>query len=305
MINKPHCGAQAEPTISGTTATATATVTTVIGAAGTIYSVVNTLNGTIGTAGTSVIYGAAIIAAVVTWTVIFVFYYERCLDTPRGFDGCSSGVIEQIVLAFSSTVEQVFPFAGMHDRVDVVVKSTYWPLVSANARFVRCAGFDGSPILSGFYHNDQVCAAGLGAAIGGAAGAVAGIIIAAAAALAIGCATWILCILALIVAIVLAIVATVIGATAGGAIGKAAASSGTPGSSGGGLIPATPLSVGDYVTTRGNLIISGDLEGAIVYWFVQNTTLHGRSTGSPHFDHMDPDKNLIIDACPNTDPPIQ
>jgi len=47
------------------------------------------------------------------------------------------------------------------------------------------------------------------------------------------------------------------------------------------------------------------VDGARVYWFVTNTTLHGRSTGTPEFSFTDPDTNLTPpgagDACP---PPI-
>jgi hypothetical protein len=57
------------------------------------------------------------------------------------------------------------------------------------------------------------------------------------------------------------------------------------------------LTVGDYVTTNGGLIVSEDLDGAIAYWFVTHTSLHGHSKTAPSYSHTDPDTALNPDAC--------
>jgi hypothetical protein len=138
-----------------------------------------------------------------------------------------------------------------------------------------------------------VCGAGVGGVVGGAIGAVAGILIAAAAALAIGCATWILCILALVVAVILAVAAVIVGAVLGSQVGRAAsAPTGLP------IAPEPVASVGDFITTIGDLIISGELQGAAVYFFVNNWIPHGKLPGSPPFSFNDvDDPNLPPDAC--------
>jgi hypothetical protein len=136
-----------------------------------------------------------------------------------------------------------------------------------------------------------VCAAGLGSTIGGIVGAVGGILAGVAIAAAIGCATIIFCLIAILVAIVVAVVVVLVAAFIGGQIGHAAATNTAPAAGG------TPLVVGDNVTTKGGLLTSAYDQGARVYWFVTETTLHGRSTGSAPFSHTDPDANLPIDAC--------
>lgn len=307
---KPACGYQTGTVDSGSS-TATATASTILSTAGSLAALYKGISASVGataaaaSAATALIYFAAIVAAIVTWGVIFSFYYDRCIDSPKGPDGCSAGVIGNIIPAFASTADQVFTFIAMHDRVDVVIKSVYWPLVAAGKSVACSDDADDSPIMYGYFHNDAVCNAGLGAAIGGGVGAVGGVIIAAVTALAIGCATWILCIFAILVAIILAIVAVVLGATAGGAIGKAASEKSVPTSTGNDLLPPMPLSVGDYVTHKGKLVQLGDVDGAVVFWFVRQATLHGHSSGNSPFSYHDPDANLLIDACPMDTPPIQ
>jgi hypothetical protein len=56
--------------------------------------------------------------------------------------------------------------------------------------------------------------------------------------------------------------------------------------------------------TVGAVFRGGDMDGARVYWFVENTILHGRSSGSPPYSHTDPDANLNPDGCPPSTPPI-
>lgn len=231
--------------------------------------------------------------------VIGVFFHKNCNENPRGLDTCSAGVIEEVFPSFDDWSEWAFPFAASHPRIDVVVKCNYWNLVDNGGATVVCNDDpQRSPILSAFFHSSEVCGAGVGAIVGAAAAGIGGIIAGVAIGAAIGCSAtgpfYLLCLLVvlLIVAIVVA-VAMLVGAFIGGMIGKAAAGSDDPITSGSGL------TIGDYVTTPGNLIIMGDLDNARAYWFVAEGghTVHGRSTGSAPFSHRDPDANLTTDAC--------
>jgi hypothetical protein len=254
------------------------------------------------------LYIAAAAAALITWLVISDFYYKNCLDSPRPIPVCSAGVIEASFAAFSSVTDQIFAFAATHDRIDVVVKSIYWDLVSKDAPYVNCAPNndppydDKSPMLSEFYHNDAVCRAGLGGSIGALAGGVAGTflgVLAAGAIASLSCGpfAWLCAILAIVVAIIVAVVSAVIGAVVGSQIGRAAdPSRALP------IDPTAPdfpssLSVGDYVSTSGTLMSDSDANGMYVYWFVDNTHRHGQSPNKPPFSYKDPDANLGRDAC--------
>jgi hypothetical protein len=247
-----------------------------------------------------VLYWLGGVATFVTiMIVIGVFFHKNCNENPRGLDTCSSGVIEEVFPSFDDWHEWAFPFAASHPRIDVVVKCNYWNLVDSGGATVVCNDDpERSPILTGFFHSSEVCGAGAGAIVGAAVAGIGGIIAGVAIGAAIGCSAsgpfYLLCLLAvlLIVAIVVA-AAMIIGAFVGGMIGKAAAGSDDPITSGAGL------TIGDYVTTPGNLIIMGDLDNARAYWFVTDGghTVHGRSTGSAPFSHLDPDANLPVDAC--------
>jgi len=252
-------------------------------------------------AGAGLIALSAIAAAAATFITVFAFYWDRCGSDPEGLQACSAGVINEIVESFDSASDELFPFTAMHDRVDVVVMSQYWFLVENNALSIKCASdTDSSPILQSLYESDEVCAAGLGSTIGAGVGALGGIALGILAGIAIGCATIILCVVAIIVAAIVAAAVVLGGALLGGQIGKAIAEDTQPEANGG-----NTLRTGDYVTTEGDLITSGTFDGARVYWFVEHTTLHGHSTGSPPFSFRDPDTNLAdpntgqsLDACP-------
>jgi hypothetical protein len=248
----------------------------------------------LGVTAPAAVWLAAVAGALITFAVVVDFYRVRCLSNPDTLAACSAGVIETLVPAFNSATDELFPFTAMHDRVDVVIKCIYWPLSVVAAGFVQC-NIDplSSPILRGYYKSSKVCDAGLGSTIGGVAGVVGGIIAGAAIAAAIGCATIILCIFACLIALIVAAVAVLVGALIGGQIGKAAAGDSSPTSSDG-----SALMQGNYVTTQGGLLTSGDDQGARVYWFVETTTLHGVSAVSSPFSHTDPDVNLVPDACP-------
>ena len=241
----------------------------------------------------------AIAAYVTVMIVIIVFFYKNCVEAPRGLDTCSAGVIEEVFPSFDDWSEWVFPFAASHPRIDVVVKCDYWDLAANGGATVVCNDdAERSPIISAIFHSSEVCAAGGGAIAGAAIAGIGGIIAAVAIGAAIGCSAsgpfYLLCLLVvLIIAAIVVAVAALIGALIGGLIGKAAAGSDDPITDGAGL------TIGDYVTTPGNLIIMGNLDNARVYWFVTEGghTVHGRSTGSAPFSHLDPDANLTVDAC--------
>jgi hypothetical protein len=240
------------------------------------------------------VWAGAVVGALVAFATVFLFYDSRCLSNPDTMKACSAGVIQTIVPAFSSATDYLFPFTAMHDRIDVIVKCQYWPLVVANSQFVECnTDPDTSPMLRCYYKTSEVCAAGEGATIGAGIGVVGGILLGVLAGAAIGCATVILCIFALIVALIVAAAVVLVAALTGGLIGKAAAGTNPPTSSDGNV-----LMVADYVSTCGGLLTSGDDDGSRVYWFVNTTIQHGSSSAPQPFDHTDPDANLIPDACP-------
>lgn len=300
---KPACGA-----IGIATDDALTTLLAVLGALGTIIGLVAKAIATAGESGAwtflgvsaaSGIWVGAAVGAALILIVVAVFYWKRCGEEPAGFDACSAGVVEEIAPSFGSAVDEIFPFTAMHDRVDIVLKSIYWDLISLGAAFVKCNDDqDSSPLVHALYKSNEVCGAGAGATIGAAAGALPAVIIGAAAAAAlIGCATVILCIFAILLAAIIAAVVVLVAALIGGQIGKAVAGNSQP-TGEDGAAAARELAVGDYVTTKGHMINSGDFDGARVYWFVNSTALHGNSPGSPAFSFTDPDANLNPDACP-------
>jgi len=296
--NKPTCGIQAIPTDS--------TLDAIIAVLGFLFGIPSIIGGLIkvigmtevieilGVAGATNLWIAAAAAAAVTLAIVVVFWYQRC--APRdGLNGCAAGVVNDIEESFDSAADTLFPFAAMHDRVDVVVKCDYWPLVENNASFVKCTEHADpdlqSPILQSFFENPEVCAAGLGATIGAGIGAVGGILAGVAIAAAIGCAgPWI--IICLIVAAVVAAAIVLAGAFAGGNIGRALAGGGPPQANG------RTIGIGNYVTNKGILVVHGDLDGAVVFWFVTEASFHGTSSEpGPPFTHTDPDTNLVPDGC--------
>lgn len=245
-----------------------------------------------------VIWLAAVLAYVTILIVIGVFVFKNCFEEPEGLQACSSGVIEALFPSFDDWSEWVFPFSASHPRIDVVVRCDYWDLTNNGGATVVCNDDpERSPILTAFFHSSEVCAAGAGALIGAAVAGIGGIIAAVAIGAAIGCSAsgpfYLLCLLLVVlIALIVVAVAALVGALIGGLIAKEAAGSDDPIEDGAGL------SIGDYVTTPGNLIIMGELDNARAYWFVDPVhTVHGRSTGSPPFSHLDPDANLTSDAC--------
>lgn len=280
-------------------------VVAILGSAGSIVGLIvnikelSTAVWSFGLSGPALVWLAAIVAAVIVILVVADFWYQRCLASHQTQPACSAGVIQTVIPSFASASDEIFPFSAMHDRVDVVVKCDYWFRVNDFAAWIICnTDPDVSPMLRGYYKNEKVCAAGAGSTVGAVVGGVAGVflgVLAGAAIASLACGPWvILClILAVLVAAIIAAVCALVGAFAGGQIGKAAASDPGAVADGGSM-----LMVGDYVTTKGGLLTSGGDMGARVYWFVDNTTLHGRSTMSSPFSHTDPDAVLTTDACP-------
>jgi len=273
-------------------------IVTVITKAGEVIAFLTQSFSLIGITAPVAVWLGAVAAYVTVMIVISVFFYKNCVEEPRGLDACSAGVIEEVFPSFDDWSEWVFPFAANHPRVDVVVKCNYWDLVANGGATVVCNNDpERSPILSAIFHSDEVCAAGGGAIVGAAVAGIGGIIAAVAIGAAIGCAAsgpfYLLCLLVvLIIAAVVVAVAALIGALIGGMIGKAAAGSDDP-------ITDTGISIGDYITTPGNLIIMGNLDNARAYWFVREGghAVAGRSLGAPPFSHLDPDANFTVDAC--------
>ena len=121
-----------------------------------------------------------------------------------------------------------------------------------------------------------------------------------------------LCLLSLLVAALIALVAVLILAFAGrpdrtGAAGDSDPT-GTP--AGGGA--AADIATGDYVSIHGNMVLYAEDNNAIVAWWVESTTFHGRSTsgegtgGSSPFPFTDPRDHLEPSACwviTDTEPP--
>ena len=251
----------------------------------------------IGAIGLGAVAGAGLIVA-----TTFAFLYDRCLRDPDGREpSCSAGVINNIVPAFDSGMSYLFPFVAQHDMVGVVVKCVYWPLVQLQAANVVCsASQDQSPVIRSYYENKAVCAAAWGSAIGAVVGGIGGIVLGILAGAALGCAGtgpfYIFCLLiACLIAAIVAAACAIAGAFIGGNIAHAAAGDTSPSADGGNV-----LQDGDYVTTEGKTIINGGDDNARVYWFVNHTTLHGRSTigSGPFRSHTDPDAHLTDDACP-------
>lgn len=304
-VTKPECGRSGTPTATGPFETLDTLITWVM----TVYSIAQTIGGFVGevAAGEGFVGGslsllgiaapvgvwlAAVAGAVLMVTVVAVFWRDRCGDKETD-PACTAGVVQEITPSFNSASDHAFPFTAMHDRVDTVVRCRYWPVVSTGAPFVFCGNDpDTSPMMVGYYRSEEVCAAGAGATGGAVVGAVGGIIAGAAAGAAIGCATVILCAVAIVVAFLVAAVAALVGAIAGGQIGRAAADDSTPSTEGG-----VAISVGDFVTRKGGVLIHPQTNEAKVYWFVEDTHLHGESTESPPFSFRDLEEDFRTDAC--------
>lgn len=254
---------------------------------------------------TAAIVAGAVVGALLTAGLVIVSAVDR-LSSREGRKACYAGVADTIVESFSSGWDTVFPFAAQHDRVDVVVKPAYWELVVLPpSEYVYCNDDSlASPLLRTYYYSSEIEGAAIGSIVGAAAGAIGGIILGLLAGVAIGCAGGpILCALAFLVALIVAAVVVLAAAFAGGNIGRAAAGESSPGGTAPGAEGSRDLGSGDYVSINGNLVVYPEDNNAIVAWWEESTTVHGRSTsgegtgGGRPFNFTDPRDRLEPDAC--------
>jgi hypothetical protein len=263
--------------------------------------------------------GGALLGSAIGLGIVLSKGIDRLQGRP-GANRCYGGVVNGIALAFSSGRDWAFPYASQHNRVDVVVKRIYWPLVDAMPRqFVWCAtDARRSALIRSYFRTAQVNnAAGgaiAGAAVGAVGGAIAGYFAGVGVAAAIGSAAcsaslwfYLIClVVVIVVALIVALICTLVTATIGGAIGAGATSStgsgAAPQGQGGGSI-----SLGDYITLNANLTVYGEDNDAWVAWWVDETAippaLHGSSPngegagGAAPFNFVDADDGFV-DACP-------
>ncbi|HET7234121.1 MAG TPA: hypothetical protein VFJ16_29175 [Longimicrobium sp.] len=312
IARRPRCGALDEPialepitdigAALGIIAAIIAGLAAVGGAIGavTVVGGVITVGGVaiVGAAGGGAISGA--LGGIAVIIVVGVFVADRCTQGD-GLPECVAGVVNEVVESFDDAGSNLFPFAAMHDRVDLVLKSRFWDSAEDGGAPTFCTAEEiprRSEILRCYFFDAQVCNAAKGALIGAGVGAVAGVFLAAAAAAAIGCATVIFCLLALLIALIIAAVTALVCAFAGGQIGRAAtpaSSPSTPGGSGGGHT----LAVGDYVTLHGNLRRREHDNNANTLWWVSSASLSGHVSDSiPRpFSYCEVDDEFDQDGC--------
>jgi len=297
-MTKPTCTAGGS--VGQTSSDAFTFIQILLGIAGGVGTVAKIIGG----ASSGLAGGAAGALAVIGLCGFYL--YERCASR-QGDPECTAGVVSGIELAFSSAADTVFPFSAQHTRVDVVVKSQYWIVVSTGALAVKCnADPLESPILSNYYHTPQVCAAAWGALIGSVVGGVVGFALAIPAALAVAasCAAvpivgWLCALIALIVAAIIAAACALTGAFVGGNFAKEAAGPVLPPDDSGGFF----IERGQYLRVHGNYLRFGDDNGAIVAWWVNGSAVAGTSLLGKPFSYTDPDDNFKDDGCPTSTPP--
>jgi hypothetical protein len=273
-----------------------------------------------GAAGTIVPASGAIVGAFIAVAIVLSQVMDRISPKP-GQTRCYSGIVNEISRAFSSPVDFIVPYNAQHDRVDVVVKQTYWDFINATpARYAYCANDQRrSALIRSYFFSDRVQGAAtgsaVGVAVGGMAGVVAGLLSGLAAGAALGGAAcslslwfYLLCLaIVVLVALIVALVIALVSASVGGAVGAAASGGTGPTAPGPGGGPDVAIAVGHYITLNAVLAINGEDNDAWVGWWVNVTTapaaLHGTSSsgegsggGSP-FNYDDAD-NGFQDACP-------
>lgn len=228
---------------------------------------------------------SAVLAGLATIFTISVFADNRCslpgkslYYESKGLSECIAGVVYEIVEGFSDWVEEIFPFTAMHDRIDLVVKSKFWATVEDSAEKVYCTGEYPyrSVIMRCYYYDRRVCNAVKGALLGAGVSFLPAVVVGAAIAAAL-CTSGILCLLGIVLAALAAIIIVLAGAATGGQIGKgneisddSPLAEDTEGKS-------EEISVGDYLTVRGNMVPRSFDGNANVIWWVSHTNLHGKA----------------------------
>ncbi|MBA3590812.1 hypothetical protein [Methylibium sp.] len=248
---------------------------------------------------------AAFVAAMAVFGAVSGARDDNC-----GWEGCDArcwaGIVANAVPSFNTAADFWLPWNAAHDRVDVVLKSVYWPSLRfrpGSDLYAQCNDdVLQSPLVYCFYRSSKVCGAGLGATVGAGIGVPVGVLAALLIVTAIGCASIVFCLFLVVLAALIAATIVLIGAFAGGHIGKSMAPEDHEGAS------AQPVSVGDYVSLTGK--VSGvDSAGneqrpfrhfgpTKIMFFVESTSLHGRSLWPVPYMYVDPDLNLAQDACP-------
>lgn len=239
--------------------------------------------------------GAAVgfVVAVLTFIVVLNSARDRCTQSTAEVQ-CVAGVVSAIVASFSSTRDEWLPWQAMHDRVDLVVKSSYWQVVEAGNAYVFCTEEQPprrSEIMRCYFFEQRVCSAATGAAVGAAIGAVGGIIAAAFIAAAM-CVTVVLCVLGLILAAAVAAAAVLGGAAVGGQIAKANSTNEDPAADTG-----QTLAIGNLVTARGPMEPRSYDDGANVIYWVNSAQLHGNSMSAQPFSYCEINDELAMDGC--------
>lgn len=298
---KPACGTYLGPDstlIKKVTSALLTVLAAVTGAAG----AASLIKGTVLAHATLSEYAAAVAAFAVVEYSIYTIMQAKCSPRP-GKEHCSSGVVQDVIPAFSdSPSDDFFPYAANHDRVDVVVKSEYWSLVAgltdgitSGINVICNQDSDQSPIMPGFYKNPKVCAAGVGAMIGAIPGALIGLAIGLLLATGFACgplafACWLAVLI--IIAFCVAVFA-LIGAAIGGVIAASITPASGPSATGGGRV--YPISQGDFVSTVGNTTPVDDASNALTFWFVTSTSLYGNTGAIDYYSYHLPD-SVLADA---------
>ena len=231
-----------------------------------------------------------------TWVVSSALQH---LIEPDGVHRCYAGVLNEIVRAFSSAWDYVFPWTAEHERYDVVLNAKYWdiPVLGGGQPYVWCA--DNSPLIRSYQRHDGVIGAALGSIVGAVVGGLLGIgvfgpmvagLLACLAAFPIG----FLCLLfAFLLIFLVSAASTVVAAILGGNFGHAV---GVTTSTGRGTTPLR-AEVGTFLTVkRGNLVQYGADYNAVVAYWAHDIALCGQCRrANPPFSFEDADQP---DACP-------
>lgn len=228
--------------------------------------------------------GAAVgvVVAVTTFIVVLKSARDRCNPSDATAE-CVAGVVVAVEGSFSSTLDELAPWRAMHDRVDLIVKSSFWPMVESGGAFVFCTKENWprkSEIMRVYFFDRQVCDAAQGATAGAAVGMVAGIVAAAIIAAAM-CITVVLCILGLLLAAVVAAAAVLGGAAIGGQVAKAGSQGQDPTADG------QTLSAGHLITARGPMERRAYDEGANVIYWADSAQFHGISMAQQPFSYCE------------------
>ncbi len=237
-----------------------------------------------------------------------MYNVDRCAEK-EGESECVAGLITDIIHDFNDIGDELFPFSAMHERVDLLVKSRYWNIVERYNAYVYCTDDDvprKSEIMRCYFFSRRVCSAAQGSVTGGVVGGVVGTVADLFIAFAIGgCSTIILCIFVLILLAIVAAVCILVGATIGGQIGKATAEDTLP--TGDIEGNESELTVGDYVTIKGNMLQRSFDNNANVLWWVSknentgelNVNQSGRANSSIQNrpSYCEVDDEFTDDSC--------